>query len=137
VLVSGSIREALGWIVSLPTCTHSAVDQTTSRAVEKARLSDKTTKPKASSNGKRTRQMSTAAILAQTDHYMERVNELEAQLDITLRWSRTCPEYIEMKAYYNERAYHKAANTLRAQVIQRLMELAKCHMPNTSEHVSL
>lgn len=64
----------------------------------------------------------------------EDCEDLEADLGIKTRWEKEDPDYIEALNYSDDRKYHRALDKLQYLVVQRLMELHKCHVRGTSKH---
>lgn len=62
-----------------------------------------------------------------------RVLEMEVQMGIVHRWTPADKEYREMLQYSRERDYHRAFNTLKKLVVQRLFELQKLNLAGTGE----
>lgn len=57
--------------------------------------------------------------------------QLEAALDIPMRWTPLDPEYIEATTHIRERKYARALDKLQKLVIQRLFELHKLNIAQT------
>lgn len=69
---------------------------------------------------------------------MERVNELEALLDINGgRWAPGDPQYDATLKYIKERKYRLALDELERLVVQRLFELQKTNIASTGEQPRL
>lgn len=64
----------------------------------------------------------------------ERVNELEALLDVDVRWSEGHPDYERTKTYAYERRYRLALDHLEKLVVQRMFELEKTNLVSTCKH---
>lgn len=62
---------------------------------------------------------------------MERVNEFEALLDVSIRWLPTDAAYKKAKTYLGERKYRLALDVVERLVVQRLFELEKTHLMST------
>lgn len=61
------------------------------------------------------------------------VNELEVRLGIDTRWTPVTPEYKETVKYLQQRRYQQALLKLQRLVVQRLFELHKLNMSQTSK----
>lgn len=85
-----------------------------------------------SREGLRTSYTSLKSIQASSEKVEEACEDLERELGI-LRWTTETPDYIAALDYYNNRKYHRALDKLQYLVVQRLMELHKCHIRGTSE----
>lgn len=68
---------------------------------------------------------------------MEKVEDLEMQLNIHTHWTPELEEYKEMIEYIYLRRWRLALDRLERLIIQRLFELSKAHLQNTGKaHLS-
>jgi hypothetical protein len=59
------------------------------------------------------------------------VEEIEEQIGLVDRWTKTSPEYIAAQESMKERKYHLTLDKLEHLVVQRLFELSKLNMSGT------
>lgn len=62
----------------------------------------------------------------------EDVCNLEVSMGITVRWTPSTPEWIAAVKYSHERVYHRASKRLQFLLTQRLLELQKMNVTQTS-----
>jgi hypothetical protein len=87
----------------------------------------------AQSQGKRRVVKTVRALHAEVDRMRDRCEGLEDQLELPAPWGPESQEYTEARNYLNIRKYRLALDNLERLVVQRLMELQKCHVRGTSE----
>jgi hypothetical protein len=86
--------------------------------------------------GKRSIIRTFRALHDKVDRCRERCEALEVQLGID-RWTRDDPEFIEANKYNEERSFRLKLDRVERLVVQRLMEMQKCHIRGTSKYLKI
>lgn len=70
-------------------------------------------------------------LFARHEDILLKVTETEVRMNITRRWEKTDPSYVEVLKYVHKRAYQRALDHLQKLVVQRLFELQKLNLAKT------
>jgi hypothetical protein len=102
------------------------------RKKEDAQQQNRTNQVRQRPDNRRRSVLTERALQGPVDYQREACEHLESELHID-RWTPAHPEYKEAVKLYAERGYRLALDRLERLVVQRLMELQKCHIRGTSE----